>query len=64
MSPSNNKVVSITPKANEKKVLSAQQKKFNTLTKKIDLQKQRLIEWQETVPLCRKKVIEVYEPLQ
>ena len=64
MSSSKNKLVSITPKANEKKVLSAQQKQFNTLTKKIDLQKQRLIEWQETVPLCRKKVIEVYEPLQ
>jgi len=64
MSASKNKVVSITPKADENKVLSAQQKQFNTLTKKIESQKQRLIEWQETIPLYRQKIDQSYEPLQ
>ncbi len=64
MNASKNKTVSITPKADEKKILSAQQKQFNSLTKKIDLQKQRLIDWQETVPLYQQKMIESYEPLQ
>ena len=64
MSTSKNKAISITPKANEKKTLSAQQKQFNTLTKKIDLQKQRLVEWQDTRPLYQQKVVESYEPLQ
>ena len=64
MSTSKNKIVSITPKADEKKTLSAQQKQFNTLTKKIELQKQRLVEWQDTRPLYQQKVVESYEPLQ
>jgi hypothetical protein len=64
MSTSKNKTISITPKADEKKTLSAQQKQFNTLTKKIDLQKQRLVEWQDTRPLYQQKVVESYEPLQ
>ena len=64
MSTSKNKIVSITPKADEKRTLSAQQKQFNTLTKKIDLQKQRLVEWQDTKPLYQQKMIESYEHLQ
>ncbi|WP_340124461.1 hypothetical protein [Methylobacter svalbardensis] len=45
------KIVRITPKAEGKKTLSAAQKQFNSLTKKIDRQKKLLIEWKETVPL-------------
>jgi hypothetical protein len=39
MNPSKNKIVRITPKADGKKILSAAQKQFNSLTNKIDLKK-------------------------
>ena len=64
MTTAKNKTISITPKADEKKTLSAQQKQFNTLTKKIDSQKQRLVEWQETIPVYQQKINQSYEPLQ
>jgi hypothetical protein len=59
MNTTKNKNLSITPKANEKKTLSAQQKQFNTLTKKIDLQKQRLVEWQDTRSLCKRLLVSI-----
>ena len=64
MTTAKNKTISITPKVDEKKTLSAQQKQFNTLTKKIDSQKQRLVEWQETIPVYQQKINQSYEPLQ
>lgn len=59
-----NKTVAITPKAEDKKTLSAAQKQFNSLTKKIDKQKKLLLEWQETIPLYRQQVDQEYEPLE
>ncbi|WP_262963694.1 J domain-containing protein [Methylobacter psychrophilus] len=64
MSQSKNKLVLITPKADGKKILSAAQKQFNSLTKKIDNKKKLLMEWKETIPLYRHKVDEEYEPLE
>ena len=64
MNTSKSKIVRITPKADGKKTLSADQKQFNSLTKKIDQQKKRLIEWKETIPLYRQKVEHEYEPLE
>ena len=59
-----NKIVRITPKADGKKILSAAQKQFNSLTKKIDSKKKLLIEWKETIPLYRQKIEQEYEPLE
>jgi hypothetical protein len=59
-----NKTVIIASKTEDKKNLSAAQKQFNSLTKKIDKQKKRLIEWQETIPLYRQQVDQEYEPLE
>jgi hypothetical protein len=64
MNRSKNKIVRITPKADGKKILSAAQKQFNSLTKKIDSKKMLLIEWKETIPLYRQKVEQEYEPLE
>lgn len=44
--------------------LSPAQKKFNALIQKIDDQKKRLAEWQETLPLCQQKVAGKLVPLQ
>ena len=62
MNPSNNKTVLITPKTTEKTALSAAQKRFNSLTKKIDLERKRLIEWQEATPTYHQKIKDEYEP--
>ena len=45
-------------------VLSPAQKKFNTLIKKIDAQKQLLAEWQETFERCRTDAVDKLEPLK
>ena len=45
-------------------VLSPAQKKFNTLIKKIDAQKQLLAEWQETFERCRTDAVGKLEPLK
>lgn len=62
MNQSKNKAVSISTKT-DKKTLSAAQKKFNSLTKKIDQQKKLLLEWKETIPLYRQKVETEFDPL-
>jgi hypothetical protein len=61
MNQSKNKIVRITPKTDGKKILSAAQKQFNNLTKKIDRQKKLLIEWKETITLYRQKVEQEYD---
>ncbi len=58
------KIVQITPKVEGKKTLSAAQKQFNSLTKKIDRQKKLLIEWKETVPLYHQQFDLEYQPLE
>jgi hypothetical protein len=63
MAQSKNQTVRITPKNVEKKTLSAAQKQFNSLTKKIDQQKKLLVEWKETIPLYRQQVEQEYDPL-
>ncbi len=63
MNESSNKTVLITPKKTEKTTLSAAQKRFNSLTKKIDVERNRLIEWQETTHTYHKKLNNEYEPL-
>jgi hypothetical protein len=45
----------------ETKVLSAAQKKFNSLIKKIDGKKKLLLEWQETIPRYRQRLDSEYE---
>lgn len=62
MNPSNNKTVLITPKTTEKTILTAAQKRFNSLTKKIDLERKRLIEWQEATPIYHQKINDEYDP--
>ena len=62
MNASNNKTVLITPKTTEKTILSVAQKRFNSLTKKIDLERKRLIEWQEATPTYHQKINDEYEP--
>jgi hypothetical protein len=62
MTTSNRKVVHIADKA-EQKVLSKAQKQFNNLIKKIDDQKKRLREWQETIPQYNQRVEDSYQPL-
>lgn len=64
MAHSKNKTVRITPKTVDKKTLSAAQKQFNSLTKKIDQQKKVLVEWKETIPLYHRQVEQEYEPLE
>jgi hypothetical protein len=60
MPPSNRKIVHIAPTP-EQRVLSKAQKQFNTLTQKIDAEKQRLLEWQEAIPKYNRKVSKDYE---
>jgi septum formation inhibitor MinC len=62
MTQPKSKIVRIAPKSEGKTTLSAAQKQFNSLTKKIDRQKKRLIEWKETIPLYYQKVEQEYEP--
>lgn len=64
MNQSKNKIVRIAQKVDGKKALSVAQKQFNSLTKKIDLQKKHLIEWKETIPLYHQKLDLEYEPLE
>jgi hypothetical protein len=64
MNQSKNKIVRIAQKVDRKKALSAAQKQFNSLTKKIDLQKKHLIEWKETIPHYHQKLDLEYEPLE
>jgi hypothetical protein len=63
MTKPSTKIVSIAPKADGKKTLSTAQKQFNSLTKKIEKQKKRLLEWTETIPVYRQKIAQHYEPL-
>jgi hypothetical protein len=58
------KIVQIAPQVEGKKTLSAAQKQFNSLTKKIDRQKKLLIEWKETVPLYHQTFELEYQPLE
>ncbi|MDD2722878.1 MAG: hypothetical protein PHH59_02490 [Methylovulum sp.] len=62
MTKANNKVVQVKPKA-QAKTLSAAQKQFNSLSKKIDRQKNLLREWKETIPSYHQKVGQEYDPL-
>jgi hypothetical protein len=62
MTQPKDKSVRITPKT-DSKVLSAAQKRFNSLTKKIDSQKKTLLEWKETIPVYRQKVEQEYNVL-
>jgi hypothetical protein len=62
MNASNNQTVQITPKKAEKTTLSAAQKRFNSLTKKIDAERNRLIEWQEITQTYNQKLSNDYEP--
>jgi hypothetical protein len=62
MSSSKLKTVSIKHAADPAK-LSKAQKQFNTLTQKIDAQKKRLLQWQETVPLIQQKAAGEYRTI-
>jgi hypothetical protein len=62
MTHSKRKIVRIAPKVDGKTTLSAAQKQFNSLTKKIDRQKKLLIEWKETIPLYHQIVEQEYDP--
>ncbi|WNV06324.1 hypothetical protein RP726_07935 [Candidatus Methylospira mobilis] len=62
MSSSKLKTVSIQHTAAPKKPSKAQ-KQFNTLTQKIDAQKKRLLQWQETIPLIQQKAAGEYRTL-
>ncbi|MEI8208033.1 MAG: hypothetical protein WCG16_02430 [Methylococcales bacterium] len=62
MNASNNQTVQITPKKAEKTTLSAAQKRFNSLTKKIDTERNRLIGWQEITQTYNQKLSSEYEP--
>lgn len=59
---SQSKNVRIIPATN-KKTISAAQKRFNTLSKKIDQQKKLLLEWKETIPVYRQKIEQEYDVL-
>ena len=60
MTSPDRKIVHIAPTP-EQRVLSKAQKQFNTLTQKIDTEKQRLLEWQEAIPKYNRKVTKDYE---
>jgi hypothetical protein len=60
MPPSNRKIVHIVP-THEHRALSKAQKQFNTLTQKIDAEKQRLVEWQEAIQTYNRKVTKDYD---
>ncbi|SJM89472.1 DnaJ-like protein [Crenothrix polyspora] len=57
-----NKIIHIAPKAQDK-TLSAAQKLFNSLSKKIDLQKKALLAWKEALPVYRQKSEQEFNPL-
>ena len=63
MNAPSTKTVLITPKTTEKTTLSSAQKRFNSLTKKIDVERNRLIEWQEITHTYHQKINNEYEPL-
>ena len=63
MNAPSTKTVLITPKTTEKTTLSSAQKRFNSLTKKIDVERNRLIEWQEITHTYHQKINTEYEPL-
>lgn len=62
MSSSSPKIISIA-QTSASKELSKPQKQFNKLIKKIETQKQALLEWQESLPLYNQKIIGEYQPL-
>jgi len=57
------KIVQIDAKI-QKSTLTAAQKKFNSLTKKIDRLKKQLIDWEEVIPLYREKISQECVPLE
>lgn len=60
MPPPDHKIIRIV-QTSEDRSLSKAQKLFNTLTQKIDAEKQRLLEWQEAIPTYNYKVTKDYE---
>jgi chemotaxis protein histidine kinase CheA len=62
MSSSGHKIISIA-QTSAAKELSRTQKQFNNLIKKIEAQKQALLEWQETLPLYNQKISGEYQAL-
>lgn len=64
MSQDQNKEVRIAPQTEGKESLSPAQKQFNNLTKKIERQKKRLLEWNETMSTCQQKASNELLPLQ
>lgn len=62
MSSSGHKIISIA-QTSAAKELSRAQKQFNNLIKKIEAQKQALLEWQETLPLYNQKITGEYQAL-
>ena len=62
MTSSHRKIVRIAPVA-DSKTLSKAQKQFNTLSQKIEAEKKRLLEWQETIPTYNRKVSGEFEKL-
>lgn len=62
MLPNDPKIIRIA-QTSAAKELSKTQKQFNNLIKRIETQKQALLEWQETLPLYNQKVSSEYEVL-
>ena len=62
MTSSHQKNVRIAP-VTDSKTLSKAQKQFNTLSQKIEAEKKRLLEWQETIPTYNRKVSGEFEKL-
>ena len=62
MSTSSHKSVQIRQHT-DKKILSKAQKQFNTLSKRIEQQKQLLQEWQTQIPVLQQKATVEYIPL-
>jgi chemotaxis protein histidine kinase CheA len=62
MASSGHKIISIA-QTSAAKELSKTQKQFNNLIKKIEAQKQALLEWQETLPLYNQKISSEYQAL-
>lgn len=60
--PQSNKTIRLAPKTQEK-TLSAAQKQFNSLSKKIDQQKKTLLAWKEAIPVYQQKSEQEYNPL-
>lgn len=60
---SQTQTIQITAKQTQT-TLSAAQKKFNSLIKKIDTQKKRLAEWRESFSLCQQEAATKLEPLK